>query len=349
MKIRLFQYVLGGVLFIGAAFPAVSQTVPNLTGQKLTIADFGGSLQQAVRKSWVEPFEKASGAKIVMDAPVNNAKAKAQVDSGNVTWDVIEADASFVQQYCGTVFEKIDMSKIAAAGIDKQFITNDCGVAAPVAAYVFAYNADKYRANPPKSWADFFDLQKFPGKRAMYNNVLTGIIQAALLADGVPPEKLYPLDLDRAFRKMDTIKSSLVFTQSTGALTEAFVNNQVDLALSFSGRTYFAAKAGAKVAVVPTQQILFWDNWAIVKGSKSKQAGEAFLQFAAQPEQQARFTELSGYSGANSRSQPKLDPLVAEFLPSNPKYLPTAIGQDLEWWAKNYEVALQRFVAWQSK
>jgi putative spermidine/putrescine transport system substrate-binding protein len=350
MSLRTSHLLLTLGLGLGAGFSStLAQTAPDLKGQKITTADFGGALQKTFREGWVEPFEKATGAKVIMDSPVATAKVKAQVDSGTVTWDVVQLDASFVQKNCGTLFEKIDTAKVIAAGIDRRFLTNDCGVAAPVGAYVFAYNADKYRADPPKGWSDFFDLKKYPGKRAIYNSVLTGILEVALLSDGVAPDKLYPLDVDRAFRKLDTVKSNITWTQSTGALTEAFVNNQVDLALSFSGRTYFAAKAGAKVAVVPSQQILFWDNWAILKGTRNKAAAEAFLQFIAQPAQQTKLTELSGYGNANTLSAPKVDAVVAEFLSSNPKVQPTVIFQDMGWWAANFDAVNQRFVAWQSK
>ena len=297
----------------------------------------------------MNPFERATGATATIDTPPNKAKLKVMVEGGNVVWDVYQDDASFIQKNCGVLFEKIDTAKLGAAGIDRRFQTNDCGVAAPVGAYVFAYNSDKYKADPPKGWSDFFDVKKYPGKRAVYNSVLTGILEMALLADGVAADKLYPLDLDRAFRKLDTIRNNITWTQSTGALTEAFVNNQVDLALSFSGRTYNAAKAGAKVAVVPAQQILFWDNWAIPKGSKNKAAAEEYLRFVAQPTQQAKLTELSGYGNANGRADPKIDPLVAEFLPLNGNARATAVFQNMNWWAENLDMVNQRFVAWQSK
>ena len=332
-----------------AATAAVAQQAPNLQGQKLTTADFGGALQKALREAWVDPFEKASGAKVTMDAPNPKAKLKAQVEAGNPIWDVTTQDASFVEQQCGVLFEKVDTSKFVAAGIDKRFVTNDCGVPVVIVSYVFAYNEDKFKNSPPKSWKDFFDLAKYPGKRAAFNSPTTGILEMALLADGVAPDRLYPLDLDRAFRKLDTIKTSLVFTPTTGGLTDAFVNNQVDLALGLSGRIYAAAKAGAKVAVVQDQQILTWDQWAIVKGSKNKTAGEAFLQFIAQPPQQSRLTELTSYAVPNSKAQPKVDPVVARFLPSDPKVMATAIFQNQEYWSKNFEAINQRYVAWQSK
>jgi putative spermidine/putrescine transport system substrate-binding protein len=347
---KIFRLCLLCGIGLGAVVsPAFAQSPPDLKGSKFTTVDFGGALQKAIREAWVEPFERATGAKVTQDSPSNKAKLKVMVESGDVVWDLFEEDASFVQKNCGVLFEKIDTSKLVAAGIERRFLTNECGVASPVAAYVFAYNSEKYKADPPKGWSDFFDLKKYPGKRAVYNSVLSGILEMALLADGVDPAKLYPLDLDRAFRKLDTVKGNITWTQSTGALTEAFVNNQVDLALSFSGRTYLAAKAGAKVAVVPAQQILFWDNWAIPKGSKNKAAAEEYLRFVAQPAQQARFTELSGYANANGRANPKVDALLAEFLPLNASSRATAVYQDMTWWAQNLDAVNQRFVAWQSK
>lgn len=332
-------------MFALVASAASAQQPPNLQGQKVTVANFGGSLQQAIRDGWVEPFEKASGAKVILDSPNAKAKLKAMVDAGNPSWDVYTEDAAYVSEHCGDLFEKVDTSKFVDAGIDKRYVNNACGVPAAIVAYVFTYNEEKYKDNPPKAWADFFDLKSYPGKRAIYNSVLTGILEMALLADGVPVEKLYPLDVDRAFRKLDTIKSSITWTQSTGGLTDALVNNQVDLALSFAGRSYAAAKAGAKVALVKDQQIVTWDQYVVVKGSKNKDAAEAFLQFIAQPAQQAKITELRASANGNLKAQPRVDPLLARFLPVPDK----AIPQNQDWWAKNYAAVSQRFVAWQSK
>jgi putative spermidine/putrescine transport system substrate-binding protein len=335
---------LAAMLAAGATV-ALAQSAPNLQGQKITTADFGGGFQKALREAWVDPFEKATGAKVIMDAPNAKAKLKAQVDAGNPSWDVTTYDASFIQQFCGVLFEKVDTSKFVAAGIDKRFVTNDCGVPTTIVGYVFAYNEDKFRNDPPKNWNDFFDLKKYPGKRAIFNSPTTGILEIALLADGVPVDKLYPLDVDRAFRKLDPIKNSIVWTQSSGGLTDAFVNNQVDLSLGLSGRIYAAAKAGAKVTVVAQQQILTWDQFAVVKGTKNKAAAEAYLNFIAQPEGHARLTELTSYAFANTKAQPKVDPLVQRFLPR----MEGAVFQNMDWWSKNFETVNQRFVAWQSK
>jgi len=299
----------------------------------------------AIKVGWTSPFEAATHATVVLDSPNPKAKLKAMVEAGNPTWDVYTEDSAYITEHCGDLFDKVDTSKFVEAGIDRRFVINDCGVSSSVIPYVFAYNEEKFGNSPPKGWSDFFDLSTYPGKRAAFNGVMTGILEMALLADGVSPDKLYPLDLDRAFRKLDTIKSNIVWVQSYGALTDAFVNNQYDLALSVGGRAYNAAKAGAKIAVVPDQQIVTWDQYAVVKGSKNKGAAEAFLDFIAQPVQQEKSPELRGVGTANVKASPKIDPLLARFLPQ----LDKAIPQNQEYWAKNYAKVSQRFVDWQTK
>jgi putative spermidine/putrescine transport system substrate-binding protein len=324
---------------------AFAQQAPNLQGQKITVVTFGGALQQGIKDGWVTPFERATGAQVIMDSPNPRAKLKAQVEAGNPTWDIYTEDAAYISEYCGVLFEKIDTSKFIAAGMDKRFVNNECGMPGAIVGYYFAYNEEKYRNDPPRSWADFFDLKKYPGKRAMHNTPMNGSLEMALLADGVPADKLYPLDVDRALRKLDSIKSNIAWTQSAGGLTDALVNNQADIVLGYSGRVFAAAKAGAKVDIVRDQQIVTWDHYAVVKGSKNKPAAEAFLEFAAQPEQQAKMTELRASGNANLKSRPQVDALVSRFLPAPDK----SIVQNQAWWSKNFESVSQRYVAWQSK
>lgn len=335
---------IGSVAILGLACGTINAQ-PALPGQKITIATFGGSAQQSYRDGWVEPFERATGAKAVLDAPNSKAKLKAMVESGNPSWDVYTGDAAYILANCGVLFEKVDTSRFVAAGIDKRFVNNECGVPTAVIPFVFAYNEEKYAANPPRRWADFFDLKKYPGKRAIYNSPTTGILEMALLADGVPEDKLYPLDVNRALMKLDTIKSSIMWTQSTGGLTDAFVNKQADLALSSGGRTLLAAKAGAKVAVVADQQIMTWDQFAVVKGSKERPAAEAFLHFIAQQPQQEKLTELLGAGNASVKSRPKIDPLVSRYLPQTQ----SGVSINQEWWSKNFAEVSQQFITWQSK
>lgn len=327
---------------------AMAQT-NDFSGTQLNVTGFGGVLEDATIKAWAEPFAAATGAKVSVTNPVSYAKIKAQVDAGNVIEDVAHVDAFFVQANCGTLFEEIDTDKLIEMGIRSDFITNKCGLPVAAGSILFAYNTNTYGDTPPTSWADFFDLQKYPGKRAIWNFVQNGVLEAALLADGVAADQLYPLDLDRAFAKLDTIKDQLQWVQSTGAITEVLLNEDVDLALAFSGRAYTAAKDGAPVDQVHDQQIVYWDNVGIVKGTKNLDAAKAYIEFGAQPDTQARFVEISSYGATNSKAEPKIDELIASYLPLNAASAPTAVYLSQAWWADNFDAVNQRFIDWQSK
>lgn len=343
--IKSFKKCVFALMLAVPATMAFSQQLPDLRGKTITLVTYGGSLEQGLKAGIVEPFEKATGARVIMDSPNPKAKLKAMVEARNPTWDVYTEDAAYISEYCGTLFDTVDTSKFVNAGMDKRFVNDQCGVPGAIVGYDFTYDTDKYKNDPPKTWADFFDLKKYPGKRAIPDTVMNGTLEIALLADGVPPEKLYPLDVDRALRKLDSIKSSIVWIQSAGGLTDALVNHQVDLALAYSGRVYAAAKAGAHVDIVRSLRVVTYDQYAVVKGSKNKAAAEAFLDFMAQPEQQAKMTELRASGSANLKSKPQLDDLVKKFVPS-----PTgSVVQNENWWAKNYDTVSQRYVAWQSE
>ena len=172
-----------------------------LKGVTLTFVSYGGIYQDGQMAAAVDPFAKESGAQILQDGPTDNAKIKAQVDSGNVTWDVIDSTNVFTAQHCGDLFMPIDTSIVDISKIPPGAKTDDCSVPAMQYGLIVVYNTEKYGANPPKTWADFFDTAKYPGKRAIQGKpgeLDPGVLEGAVLADGVAPDKVYPIDVDRA-------------------------------------------------------------------------------------------------------------------------------------------------------
>jgi len=334
---------------VGFSAHTAMAEMPDFSGTQLNMTGFGGILEEGEIKAWAEPFAAATGATVNITNPVSYARIKAQVTAGHVIEDLAHTDAFFVQANCGTLFEKIDTSKLIGLGIRPEYITNDCGLPTTAGSMLFAYNTDTFNATPPKSWADFFDTKNFPGRRGVWNFVQNGVLEAALLADGVPPDQLYPLDLDRAFAKLDTIKSDILWVQSPGAMTEAMVSEEVDLAVSFSARAYAAVRDGAPIAQVHAQQLQFWDNVAIVKGTKNFDAAKAFIEFGAKPEVLDRYFEITTYGSTNMNSNAKIDELIASYMPLNPETVQTAVFLNQDWWAENFDMVNQRFVDWQSK
>jgi putative spermidine/putrescine transport system substrate-binding protein len=304
----------------------------------------GGSYQEAQVTAFIEPFMAETGIKVSQDQPYSLAKVKTMVESGRTTWDVMEVDPYLAMgENCGKYFERLDFSKIDTTGVDKDMIS-DCTVPDMKSAYLFVYNKDKY-PTAPTSWADFFDLKAFPGTRGIMDAADQGALEIALVADGVAPENLYPLDIDRALKKLDTIRSSTTFLTTGAEQQQALEQGSVDMMLSWPGRAYGAAKNGAKLGVVWNQAMLYWDGMAIPKGSKNLEAAHKFMSFSISPGPQAKLTENTAYAPINSNSKPDVDELKAMFLPLGQDN-GTAFLRNMGYWADHMDEATTKWTAW---
>ena len=261
-----------------------------LKGVTLTFVSYGGIYQEGQTKAAVDPFATESGARILQDGPTDNAKIKAQVDSGNVTWDVIDSTNVFTAQHCGELFMPIDTSIVDVSKIPPGAKTDDCSVPAMQYGLIVVYNTEKFGANPPKSWADFYDTARFPGKRGIQGSsgeLDPGLLEGALLADGVAPDKIYPIDADRALRKISSIRGDIVFW-TTGANAQQLIESgQVDMALVWSGRAYSAVKNGAPFAPMWNQWMPEADTITVAKGAKNPKASMALINYYLGAQQQS--------------------------------------------------------------
>jgi putative spermidine/putrescine transport system substrate-binding protein len=320
-----------------------------LKGETLTFVSYGGIYQDGQMKAAVTPFGVASGAKILQDGPTDNAKIKAQVTSGNVTWDVIDTTNVFAAQQCGKLFQPLDTTIVDTSKIPDGLITDKCSVPAMSYGLIIMYNKKKYGANPPASWADFYDTKKFPGKRGIEGgtgDLDPGVLEGALLADGVSDDAMYPLDVDRALKKMSSIKKDIAFW-ATGAQSQQMLESgQVDMALLWSGRAYSAVKNGAPYAPL-------WDKWmpeadaiAVPVGAKNPKASMAMINYYLGSEQQAKLSELTSYSPINTDAKPKLDSLAQSFVTTTPERAKDVFALDNAWWAKNHDEMVTAYTSW---
>jgi putative spermidine/putrescine transport system substrate-binding protein len=318
-----------------------------LKGKTLTFASFGGAYQEAQTKAMVEPAEKKFGVTFKQDGPTDYAKIKTQVASQQVTWDVVDSDPFFAMQQCGKLVEPIDTRIVDTSKMPKELVSK-CAVPSMTYAYVLAYNKDKYGDNPPQGWKDFFDTQKFPGKRALWNYSQGGGYEAALLADGVPKDKLYPIDYDRAFKKLDTIKDDLVYWESGAQSQEMAESGEVDMMLIWNGRLYNAVENGSKFVPQWNQNMSVYDVFMVPKGTPNKDAAMAFISYATGAQAQQKLTETIPYSPINSDAKPKVSGLLKSYLTTQPEVQQKSILIDQQWWADNYDEASQRWTAWQA-
>ncbi|MCU1671173.1 MAG: Spermidine/putrescine-binding periplasmic protein [Blastococcus sp.] len=331
--------------------PAKAGTVAQgaLKGTTLTFVSYGGIYQDGQMKAAVTPFADDSGAKILQDGPTDNAKIKTQVTSGNVSWDVIDTTNVVAAQQCGKLFMPLDTSIVDTSKIPAGALTDKCSVPAMGYGLVIVYNTKKYGANPPKTWADFYDTARFPGKRTIEGgtgDIDPGVLEGALLADGVSPDDMYPIDVKRALAKMSSIKKDIVFW-STGAQSQQLIESgQVDMALVWSGRAYSAVKNGAPFAPL-------WDQWmpeadmlAVPVGAKNPKASFALINYYLGAKQQEKLTELTSYSPINVDAKPQLDELAQSFMTTTPEHTKQAFKEDLGWWAENHDAMVSEYTNW---
>lgn len=312
---------------------------------ELTFVTFGSAFQEAQEVAFVDPFMAETGAKVTVDSPTDLSKLKVMAETGDPDWDVYLAGSAESFAYCGTLFEKLDFTNINKADFAEGTVS-DCGVPVDTYSYLVAYNTEAYGDAPPTSIEDFFDLEKFPGTRAMSGDPAEGNLELALLADGVDRADLYPLDYDRAFAKLDEVKADTIFWSSGAEQVEMMESNRADMVLAWSGRAFEAVQNGATFAPMWDQNAYHWASLAIVKGSPNADISQQFIDYAVSPEPQALFAESIAYGAANLNAVPKLNPESAEWDSGAEDHRSQSWSIDPTWWGANAEDVLSRWTAW---
>ncbi|GLW99346.1 polyamine ABC transporter substrate-binding protein [Microtetraspora sp. NBRC 16547] len=333
---------------VAALLAGCSTTEPSDSSSgagRLTFVTYGSAFQDAQESSMIKPFEKESGIKVTVESPVDPAKLKVMVESGDPTWDVYLAGQQEVPAYCGKYFEKLDLSNIDKNEFAPGTV-EECGVPIDTYSYVIAYNRNKYGNNPPTSIKDFFDTTNFPGVRAMDNNPGEGNLELALIADGVDRKSLYPLDYDRAFKVLDRVKNGAIFWSSGAEQVQIMEQQRADMILVWSGRGYEAVKNGAPYAPVWQDNAYHWASLAIVKGSPNKAAAQKFIDYVVSKEPQTRWAESIAYGAANLTATPKLDEARSDWDSSRAEHRDLSWQIDNAWWGKNQDEVMKRWIAW---
>jgi putative spermidine/putrescine transport system substrate-binding protein len=315
------------IMTLGVA--AGAQTLPDLKGKSFVFAGFGGDLQKNQDAAWLQPFAAATGARVQQTDSPDLATLKTQQEAHNVASDVVEIESSTVDANCGTVFMKVNIDR---SQINPAYDTNKCGVPVVKFSFVLAYNAKKY-PTPPTSVADFFDIAKFPGQRAVNSQSNSGLLETALLADGVDQAKVYPIDLDRAIAKIKSVKDSITTLATFALIQDGLANGEFDMALLPNGRALNASKANPDIKAVFKGAVTLYDNLAIPIGAKNVDAATAFLQYAATHKTQVALAERFPYGMGTVGAAPVLDDKAKGFFPDS--FGDQLLLQDASWWSAN--------------
>lgn len=334
----------------GAALIAVG--APALIGRalaatQLTVADPGGPFGPAFRKAFYDPFEKATGNTIVNVAreAEPTAQFKAIVETKSYIWDVCTLtlsarDILTKQNLLEPIgFSHADVPQLMPAAISPLWMGTD------VYATVFAYRTDRVK-DAPTTWKDFFDVAKFPGRRSLRKNPIDSLEQA-LLADGVPLDKLYPLDVERAFKKLDAIKPHIAVWWTGGAQsTQLLQSGEVDIIAGWNARFQAAIDGGTPARIVWNQGLYSIEGWGIPKGCPRADVARAFIKFCSNPAQQAIYTEVLTYGPTNLDAYKTISPARAAILPTSPANLKQMAVANEDWWSANRSAVTERFNSW---
>lgn len=217
---------------------------------------------------------------------------------------------------------------------------------AEVYSSVISYNTDVYtEETAPQSWADFWNTEKYPGKRAMWQYPVT-VLEAALLADGVSLDELYPLDLDRAFKKLDEIKDDIVWWTAGAQPSQMLSTGETDLALAWSGRILTAADEGAPVGLSYNQGLRIAAGWVVPKGAPHKEMAMKFIEYISRGESQAAFSKKILYGSTNNDATALLSEDLQKKIGQADSQMANQTYISNEYWAEHLTEVEERFNAW---
>lgn len=320
------------------------------SSKTLVVRNSGGTYGDANQKAVYEPFTKETGIKVEV-VNIEYAQMLAQIKQGRPQFDVIDDSmADFVLFKKEGATETLDYDRLKnfkTAGIAKSLVTGNA-VGKNYWASVMAYRTDAFGRKKPSSWADFWDTKAFPGSRALQAvDADLPELEFALLADGVDPDKLYPLDVDRAFRSLDAIKGDVKKFWDTGALPGVLLGRKEVVASSvWHGRLDALIKGGAPLAYQWNGARRQSNGLGIAKGAANLDAAYKLIDFSLRPEVQAHYAELYPMAPTVPGAYKKLSSKTAANLASSPAHLESGFDLDVEWWIKNQDAVSKRWQEW---
>src|SRR4051794_3953238 len=328
--------------------PAVKDFPEKLKGSgTVRVCSYGGAFQAAQRQAYFKPFEELSGIKVVESEGPDIAKVKAMVDTGNVEYDVGEFDRASVINLSrkGDYWEPIDYSLFDADNIDAGFRAKESVAMLPYG-QIIGYRTDAFKGKEPKDNPDLWDVANFPGSRCLQagSGGLEPDLEVALMASGVPKEKVYPIDIDKAFASLAKIKPHVDKWWTAGAQPAQLLNDkEVTMATAWNGRIYTIQQNGAPVKAIWNNQLLRTDVWAIPKGAPNKENAQKFTAFITMATPQARLSYIIPYGFVNNKSAALMPPERLTQLPTAPDIKKDLLVYDTAWWADNRDAVLARW------
>ncbi|HET7263903.1 MAG TPA: ABC transporter substrate-binding protein [bacterium] len=317
------------------------------SGGTVVVRTPGGSVEDTYRKAIWEPFTAATGIQ-VENYTANAAKVEAMIQSGRIGLDVLDIAESLalLLQHRGSLAPLPASTFRLTDAHDLQIMTDRYAGEYTYSA-VIGYNTNAFPTKPPSSYADVWNVADFHGPRTLEDlSVDVGVLEGALLADGAPTSKLYPLDVDRAFRKLREIRKDVVkFWTSAAVPAEMLTNKDAVIGTIPANRAIVLQKAGAPVGFTWNQAAIESQVLCVLKGAPNLENAYKYIDFALQPKQQAAIAQMAGFGPLNRKAFNYLTPAQTRDLPTSPLHLREGFFINMQWWFDNRPEVLKR---WQS-
>lgn len=352
MDRRTFMKALGAgaasASFVGLASWAERAAAQGAEGE-LVVGSWGGSTGALHKKCFFDPFTAATGIKVIDVAPTSFGKLKSMVEANAPEWDVtLLIDIGQAKRAANEgLTEEVDYSIVNAADLVPE-ARGSHWTAGEIETVLMGYRTDKFKDKHPTSWADFWNVEAFPGNRALHNWCVT-TMEAALLADGVPANALYPLDIDRAFASLDKLKPHVKVwwdVSAQGTSQQLLKDGEVDILNGWTGRFGPLILGGDPVNMEYGEGLYTIAPWVVVKGAKNMQNAMLFLDFVSRAEPQAALHSELIYGPTNPKALELIKPEIAKLLPTDPENLKKTVLVDTDYWQAHEAEVTERFTAW---
>ncbi|CAG9271375.1 putative spermidine/putrescine transport system substrate-binding protein [Paraburkholderia unamae] len=341
---------------IRTALAACGLGVVAMTGahaaDTISVVTFGGAYEAAAKKAWFEPFTAKTGDQFSTESYDGGlAKLQAMEQAKNPTWDLIDLETNDAINACDEgLLEKFDKKSLGNTADFLPGSISDCAVGAMVWSTVYAYDTSKLKA-APTTIGDFFDLKKFPGKRGMRKSPKVAM-EWALIADGVAPQDVYktlatPAGVDRAFKKLDTIKSNIVWWDAGAQAPQLLADGAVVMTQAYNGRIDDAVHKDKKpFKVVWDAQVYDYEWWGVPAGAKHGDAARKFIVASSTPQAYADLSKYIAYAPPRKNAIPLIDKARLNDLPTAPANFKRPLQIDATFWADNADAINKRFQNW---
>jgi putative spermidine/putrescine transport system substrate-binding protein len=320
--------------------------------KQLNVAAYGGVINDYLTKDFGEPFAARTGIKVNFGSNASMALAKLQVAAGAPSqWDITELTGSeYVEAIKQNLILPLDYSIIDGSKLVPGYKESH-GV--KFSSYMFAMAWDQRKIpddKAPKTWAEFWDTKKYPGKRSIDANLTDGsALEVALLADGVPVDKLYPLDVERGLKSFEKLgRGNIIWYNANQEPIQQLTSGAVSLATVFHGRVLLANKGGAQLGFTPAYSSVSGNYLTVIRTTgQPKEACQLINFILTDAQASANYMKDTNYAVPDAASFALLPKAVQDILPTSPAMRGKVFFKNDAWWAANLGPTVQRFKEWQ--